>query len=190
MAPADQRELGRTYADPLDLVWEATLTRLGIELERSSEVFASWDGDRRLTISTPDQMDPDDCLAQMVFHELCHALVAGPEKHHLVDWGLPLAEEGDHVEEHAANRLQAALAARHGLRGFFGTTTEYRLYYDRLPDDPLRLDGDPATPLARAAWERATKGPWAEVLDEALVATRSLVDAVRPFARAPSLWAP
>jgi hypothetical protein len=182
------RIISSSYSDPLDLVWVTTLDRLGIRLKRSPEVFASWDGERTMTISDDANMDPDDCVAQMILHELCHGLVAGPERILEVDWGLPLLEQSDHLEEHATNRLQAALAGRHGLRRFFGTTTVYRLYYDALPEDPLADDGDPAVALARLAYARATEGPWARALEDALSATAAIAERARSFAGPSSLW--
>ena len=61
------REIHRTYTDPLELIWLATASRLGIEVERSDEVFASWDGTSVLTLSNDAELDRDDCLAQMIF---------------------------------------------------------------------------------------------------------------------------
>ncbi|MGM0576377.1 MAG: hypothetical protein ACQEXJ_11660 [Myxococcota bacterium] len=49
-------------------------------------------------------------------------------------------------------------------------------------------DMDPDDCLAREAWERATNGPWAEALGDALRTTAAIARAERPFAGSDSLW--
>lgn len=166
-APTPVRKIEKTYADPLSLVWIRAAERMGIRIERSSEVNASWNGAGVLTIGTPETLDPDDCLAQMVLHELCHALCEGPESLHRMDWGLENSDPAKKVHEHACLRLQAALADQHGMRSFFAATTMFRSYYDRLPAEPLAAGDDPAIALAKAGWVRAHDGPWAAALLEA-----------------------
>lgn len=180
------RTITSSYGDPVDLIWIATTERLGFQMITTPSCFASYDGKGTIALSTPDELDPDDCVAQMLFHELCHALIAGPGAEKLVDWGL---EQDSVVEEHACHRVQAALADRHGLRGFFAVTTDWRPYWDALPADPLADDGDPAVAIARDAFERATAGPWAGALDGALCATAQIAAIVSPYAGAGSLWA-
>ncbi len=179
----------RTYRDPIDLVWLATARRLGFTVDRSDEVFASYDGRGTITLSTPAHFDPDDSLAQMLFHELCHALVEGPGAEARQDWGLDNIDDRHTVREHACHRLQAALLDRHGLRAMLAPTTDHRPYYEALPADPLADCPDPALPLAREAFARATEGPWAPHLRAALEATAAVAAAVRPFVTAPSIWA-
>jgi len=183
-----ERTIDARYTDPLDLIWVEIARRCGLRIRRSPEVFAWWDGEGTLSISTQPDMDPDDCLGQMIFHELCHALVAGPEKFAVEDWGLPRMEAGDYVEEHAAIRVQVALATPHGLRGFMGATTVFRLYYDALPEDPLRAGDDPALPLALESYRRATEGPWAAHLQEGLRRTAALHRSLAGIAPPGSLW--
>ena len=104
------RVVDRTYADPLDVIWLHAVARLGWRVVRSSEVFAAWDGRSTLTLSTPEHFDADDSLAQLIFHELCHALVEGSEAHRRPDWGLCNRDLRHLDHEHACHRLQAALA--------------------------------------------------------------------------------
>jgi hypothetical protein len=184
---AFEREIDCSYADPLDLVWLKTAERLGMTVSRSSEVFAEWDGQGTLRIADAGSMDPDDSVAQLVFHETCHALVEGPDAWELPDWGLVNRDDRHLGREHACHRLQAALADRHGLRRFLAVTTEHRPHYDALPADPLVGDA-PTAAVARCGWERATTGPWAETLDEALRTTALLARALRGFAADGSLW--
>ena len=73
------RAVTHGYIDPLDQVWIETARRIGLRVRRAGDVYASTGGDATLTICTRDGMDADDCLAQMIFHEICHSLVEGDE---------------------------------------------------------------------------------------------------------------
>jgi len=179
--PAENPIVPRRYIDPLDTIWLATAERCGLRIERSREVFASWDGQGTLRLADDSDFDPDDSLAQLIFHEICHALVEGPEGLSQRDWGLENLDHRDVSREHACHRVQATLAQRHGLRAFFTVTTEWRPYYLALPDDPLADGDDPAIPAARDAHRRAVEGPWAAPLEEALTATAAIHRVVRPF---------
>ncbi len=176
------------YIDPVDQIWLCCARRLGMTVRRSDEVFASWDGVDTLTISTPDGFDPDDSLAQMIFHELCHALVEAPEGMTKTDWGLENIDQRDLVREHACHRLQAAVLAPHGLRTLLGPTTDHRPYYDDLPPDPLADGEDPAIGIARQGYRNAIGGDWSGVVAEALAATAAVAVAVRGFSEG-TLWA-
>jgi hypothetical protein len=173
------REIRFRYDDALDLIWLACAREVGIEIARSSEVYASFDGVKTLTLSAREHFDADDSLAQLIFHELCHALVAGRRGARKPDWGMENVDDRDLEQEHACHRLQAALADRHGLREFFAVTTDWRPYWDGLPLDPLAPGDDPAIPLAREAFERATEGRWAKALQYALQRTQSLATLMR-----------
>lgn len=159
-----------------------------MRIERSSEVNASWNGAGVLTIGTPETLDPDDCLAQMILHEICHALCEGPESLQRPDWGLDNFDPAKKVHEHACLRLQAALADRHGMRSFFAATTMFRSYYDRLPAEPLAPGDDPAIARALIGWDRARNGPWAAPLLEALERTAQIARALRGMTTEASLW--
>ena len=192
--PPAPRPITRSYADPLDLVWLRAAERLGWRVVRSTEVYASWDGAGTLTLSAPEHMDPDDTLAQLIFHEACHALVEGPAGWARPDWGLENIDGRHLVNELACHRAQAALAQRHGLRAFFAVTTDWRPHYDALPDDPLApcaaagaLD-EQARALALAAVARAEEEPWREALGEALRLTAALRALVAPLSPPASLW--
>lgn len=182
------RTIEKTYADPLSIVWIHAAASMGMRVERSAEVNASWDGKEVLTIGTPETLDPDDCLAQMVLHEVCHALCEGPKSLHQLDWGLNNFDPTKKVHEHACLRLQAALADQHAMRSFFAATTMFRSYYDRLPADPLAPGDDPAIAMAQAGWDRARTGPWATALDEALSRTAQIAKAIRGVTPEDSLW--
>jgi hypothetical protein len=183
------RSIEARYDDPLDLIWLACARALGIRVERSDEVYASFDGKATLTLSTREHFDADDSLAQLIFHELCHALVAGPTRMRRSDWGMENVDERDLLAEHACHRLQAALADRYGLRALFAVTTDHRVYWDALPIDPLALGEDPAIWLARDAWQRALYGPWAEALARALGDSARIAEIARgTISDASSLW--
>lgn len=174
------RTVRNRYQDPLELIWLACAREIGLTVRRSDEVYASFDGHGVLTLTTEAHFDPDDSLAQLIFHELCHGLVAGPKGQARIDWGMENVDDRDLIAEHACHRLQAALADRYGLRDFFAVTTDHRPYWDALPLDPLAPGDDPAIPLARDAFSRATEGPWAGPLARALERTRALAALVRP----------
>ncbi|MEP7112338.1 MAG: YkgJ family cysteine cluster protein, partial [Ilumatobacteraceae bacterium] len=58
-----------------------------------------------LLIGTDETLDADDSLAQMIFHEICHAIVAGPENFGSTDWGL---DNNNAVERsHCASGVKA-----------------------------------------------------------------------------------
>jgi hypothetical protein len=182
-----ERIISARYDDPLDLIWLGAATRLGMRVVRSTEAYASWDGKATLSIAVSEHFDADDCLAQMIFHELCHALVADKAQSQ-VDWGLSNTSNDDLVFEHACHRLQATLAGRYGLREFMAVTTEWRPYWDALPSDPLAYSDDPALPIARAAYERAQRQPWHGTLHTALEATAQMAALLRDVSPEGSLW--
>ncbi len=181
------RIIDKTYTDPLDLVWISAAARMGITVVRSAEVNASWNGRGVLTIGTTETLDADDCLAAMIFHEVCHALCEGPECLTKPDWGLKNMASKT-VHEHACLRLQAALADRYDLRQFFASTTMFRPYFDALPKEPLAAGDDPAIEMAKEAWQRAHEGPWATPLHDALQRTAMIAQALAGVTPENSLW--
>ena len=189
-----ERKPQHTYLDPLDAIWLTVANRIGFRVERSPEVFASTDGQGVMTIGAPSTLDPDDCLAQMILHELCHSLIEGAESLGVPDFGLDNESERDVVREHACLRLQAWLTGKYGLRGALAPTTDFRTYYDELPEDPFADEGDPATEAAKLGAARSEKAPWAPHLREGLEATAKILDVVSQFEAAdpnapnPPIW--
>jgi hypothetical protein len=188
------RPVHHRYVDPLAQIWLDCAARVGLRVVRSASAYASTDGAGTLTIGDDASLDADDSLAQMIFHELCHSLVQGEDSFARADWGLDNETDRDAWREHACLRAQAVLAARHGLRGFFAPTTDYRAdFWDRLPADPLADRGDPSVQAAILALRRAATPPWSPALGEALAATAKVAAAVTPTLRpdraaTPSLW--
>ncbi|HJL17852.1 MAG TPA: YkgJ family cysteine cluster protein [Sandaracinaceae bacterium LLY-WYZ-13_1] len=178
------RPITHRYEDPLDAIWRRAAALIGLRIERSDACWAATDGRGTLVLGTAETLDPDDCLAQMVFHELCHSLVQGPASFERPDWGLDNESDRDLPREHACLRAQAHLAGRHGLRDVLAPTTDHRAFYDALPADPLCGDA-PSVPLARRAVSRARRAPWAPHLEDALRATATIARAVAPDAAAP-----
>jgi hypothetical protein len=170
------RRIQHRYLDPLDRLWVACLEAVGLTLRRVPGAYATTDGSGALFIAPAGELDPDDCLAQMIFHELCHAAVAGPARWEQRDWGLDNESSRDEVFEHATLRTQAFHLRPLGLRTVLGPTTEFRAYYDALPEDPLAGE-DPAIPLARVAIGRMRRAPFAPTLGEALARTREILAA-------------
>ena len=176
------RTVAHRYCDPLDQIWLSTARRIDLRIERSDEVYASTDGAGVLTIGGVPTLDPDDSLAQMIFHELCHSLVEGPDAFDRPDWGLDNTSQRDTEREHACLRLQAGLSAEYGLRGFFAPTTDFRSFYDALGPDPFGPRRAPSVAWAIAAIRRADKPPWAPHLRAALDATAQIARAALHFA--------
>jgi hypothetical protein len=180
------RQPSHRYVDALDLIWTACARSLGFRLARSSEVYASSDGRGLIELAASEHLDPDDSLAQMVLHELCHALVEGAAGRAQPDWGLDNTSADDTWREHACLRLQAWLTLPWGLGQFFAPTTEHRVdFWMHLPeDDPFAAWpgespwAEQARQAARRAAFEATQAPWHEALQRALAATRKVADAL------------
>lgn len=174
------RPVHARYIDPLAHIWLSAVEQLGLRVGRDSRGYATTDGNGRLTVAHDQDLDADDCLAQILLHELCHALVQGEESFDQPDWGLEndadqAQYQGDTVREQACLRVQAALLRPYGLRGLLGPTTDFRPFYDGLPADPLDGDpADPALPLARDGLARAVRAPFRKPLDAALRATAEI----------------
>jgi hypothetical protein len=187
--PSDSPPTSRAqllYHDPLDRIWLATARLLGFSIARTRDAYATSDGKGQILIGTAETLDGDDSLAQLILHELCHAITQAPEGLALPDWGLANTDDRDRDREHACLRLQARLLRTYGLERLLAPTTEYRTFYDALGDDPLMEAGgegedDPSVALARQAFARASSPPWHEPLDAALAATAALLRLVAPF---------
>lgn len=171
------------YQDPLERLWIHCAQRIGFEVVRSPEAYASFDGQGRILIATADQFDPDDNLGQMIFHELCHALVQGETGEHEVDWGLDNTRMGYPWREHACLRAQAWLADQHGLRDFLAPTTDYRVtFWNGLGEDPLAAAKDQggfrerSIVAARLALWRSRLPRWHQPLQEALSQTQRIAE--------------
>ena len=174
------RSVDARYVDPLDHIWLSAAAELGLKVRRASLGYATTDGRGGLSIAPPAELDPDDCLAQIILHELCHALVQGEDSFGKPDWGLvndgdSARYQGDTVREQACLRVQAALLRRYGLRRLLGPTTDFRAFYDALPRDPLLASapGEPelAIALATQGLGRAARPPFLKPLHLALRAT-------------------
>ena len=184
MMPA-VRPITHRYDDPLDLIWLACAARVGYRVVRSDQVYAATDGRGTLLIGSDDLLDPDDCLAQMILHELCHALIEGDEGEARADWGLDNTSNRHLSRERACLRLQAYLAEPFGLRAFFAPTTDFRMrFWDRLPADPFQPgatdDGrrEASCVAARVGAWRASRPRWHAPLTDALTATAALATLV------------
>jgi len=197
-----ERPIEARYVDPCELMWLSTAQRLGIHIRRSPLVFSATDGSGRLQLSTRDDLDPDDCLAQMLLHEICHWCTNGVETFEERDWGFALDGPTD-PREHSALRLQAWLADQVGLRDMFGPTGIYRQYYNKIPKDPTEAIDDSdwehtVCECAKTAIARIQEPPWHPHVIEAMHATARLRDLISPFLadyaseheddELPSLW--
>ncbi len=188
------RRITHRYVDPLDALWLQAAHAMGLRVVRDAEVFAATDGRGTLRLGTPETLGPDDCVAQMVFHEICHWLVEGEAARRLPDWGLDNVTDRDLWREEATLRLQAALLRPHGLRWVLAPTTDHRPRYDALPADPAEGAEPRVAERLALALRRARRPPWAPHLQRALRATADIarllrtVGADRSVEGPPSLW--
>lgn len=162
----------------LDRLWQDAASRCGFRVARSSAAYASTDGNGVIHIGEPDTLDDDDSLAQLVLHEICHALTQGEPAFRQPDWGLDNTSNRDDVAEEACLRLQAELSGRHGLRATMTPTTEWRTYYARLGAQPLQAGGpheEEACARARAGEALAERLGMSLILAETLAATVNLL---------------
>jgi len=181
-----ERPILSRYTDPLELIWLACAKQLGLHVRRDPSIFSMTDGTGLLALGPRDDLDPDDTVCQMVFHELCHWITNGIETFEERDWGFPLDDKMD-PREHACQRLQAALADAHGLRDLMAPTGIFRQYYDQIPVDPFEPRGgapqweEEVIRLARQALSRARAAPFEQPIQRALAATAKLRELVQPF---------
>ena len=157
----------------IEAVWRAAVEQLGFAVVRTNDAYATSDGSGVIAIGVDEALDGDDAFAQLVFHELCHAITQGEGAMTKPDWGLDNVPEHV-VREHACLRLQAELATPFGLRGAMAPTTPYRAYYDTLPASPLAADADPAIAIAAEAASRFATSSWRAPIEAALAATAAL----------------
>jgi Fe-S-cluster containining protein len=183
------REVTHRYIDPLAQVWLGAARRIGLRVRRTPDAYAATDGAGSLAIGDDATLDPDDSLAQMIFHELCHSLVEGEDSFAKPDWGMDNTGPDHDWREHACLRVQWILAGRHGLRGVFAPTTEFRAFWDGLSGDVLADRTDPGVQAAILALRRVATPPWSPALTEALAASEAIARAAAPFATEPAvLW--
>ncbi len=171
------RVVTRRYEDPLSLVWLGAAQRIGLHVVRTPDAYAATDGRGTLAIGEPAQLDADDSVAQMVFHELCHSLIEGPDSFTVPDWGMDNTGPDHDWREHACLRLQWIITGRYGLRGLFAPTTDFRLFWDSLAAsgvDPLADRADVSVRAAIVGLRRAATKPWAPAFLEALQATAAI----------------
>ena len=170
-------------------MWLEAARRIGLRVVRTPDAYAATDGRGTLAIGTTETLDADDSLAQMIFHELCHSLVEGPDSFGRPDWGMDNTGPDHDWREHACLRAQHVLTGRHGLRGLFAPTTDFRAFWDQLSGDVLADRTDRSVQAAILALRRADQPPWAPALNEALAATARIAQAAAPFGERGTLWA-
>ena len=158
----------------LEPVWRDAAARCGFRIERGHAAYATTDGRGTIHIGAPETLDAEDSLAQLILHELCHALTQGESSFQQADWGLDNTTDRDAVAEEACLRLQAELSGRHGLRELMTPTTEWQVYYRALGEQPLVAGGaqeEEACARARAGLALAERNGMILALGEALAQT-------------------
>ena len=119
------------------------------------------------------------------FHEICHWITNGVETYYERDWGFEVGTELDH-QEHACQRLQAALSDPHGLRDVIAPTGSFVSITIKFSESLQKIPGDDAwedtvVDMAKKAFERAQNPPFAEVLQRSLRATAQMRELIQPF---------
>jgi len=173
-----KREARSPLATPaIDEIWRRAAAQVGFTLTRTGDAYATSDGRGVIAIGATETLDADDALAQLVFHELCHAITEGEAALRTPDWGLDNVPAHT-VREHACLRVQARLADPYGLRAAMAPTTPYREYYATLPSYPLEsTPGDrEAADRAAAACARFEASAWRAPIEHALAATAAAME--------------
>src|SRR2546423_1614891 len=106
----------------IDEIWRRAAAGVGFALARTAEAYATSDGHGGIAIGATETLDDDDAFAQLVFHELCHAITEGEGALRKPDWGLDNVPAHT-VREHACLRVQARLSDRFALRAVMAPTT-------------------------------------------------------------------
>lgn len=161
--------------DEVDEIWLHVAGQLGFGVSRSDQAYASSDGAGTIFIGTDETLDVDDCVAQLVLHELCHALVQGEGNLTQVDWGLVNTDDRDISREYATLRLQAHFADSYGLRSLFAPTTDWRPYYEALPVDPLQ-GTDQAAQIVKDTLHAPLTLRWCALINLGLARTIACLD--------------
>src|SRR3569623_129020 len=136
--------------DAITSLWMSVAAEAGWQVIRTTDAYASSDGAGRISIGVDEVLDADDAPAQLIFHELCHALTQGPSSWSLPDWGLSNADPRAVVAEHACLCVHVLLSSPFGLRAAMAPTTEYRAYHAALKEDDLAVSLEPAPARPRA----------------------------------------
>src|SRR3569623_1448451 len=185
-----QKAVSPLATDAITLLWMSVAAEAGWQVIRTTEAYASSDGEGRLLIGVDEVLDADDAPAQLIFHELCHALTQGPSSWSLPDWGLSNADPRDVVAEHACLCVHVLLSSPFGLRAAMAPTTEYRAYHDALKEDDIAGSLEPAPARARAALALPGNAKMRAGLIRGLAAAHGEGDGLRtdPAARAGARW--
>lgn len=157
----------------LDARFDEVAAAFGFRVVREPGAYVSYQGDDVIRIAPYADLDPDDSVAQMVVHELCHFAVEGSSSRTQWDWGLGNQDGRDEPSELAAIRMQAALLEPFELRAVLAPTTDFRHDYDRLPADPF-MPASVVSDRARIGLERLQAEPGFTTLSAALREVQAL----------------
>jgi len=160
----------------LTSLWISVAAEAGWQVIRTTDAYASSDGAGKIFVGVDDVLDRDDAPAQLIFHELCHALTQGPSSWCQPDWGLSNTDARDVTAEHACLCVQVLLTTPFGLRDAMAPTTEYRAYHDALDVQALSASADAAALRAREALGAPGNERLRDLLLRGLTATRAALD--------------
>ena len=157
-------------------LWISVAAEAGWQVIRTTDAYASSDGAGRIFVGIDEVLDADDAPAQLIFHELCHALTQGPASWTQPDWGLSNTDARDVLAEHACLCVHVLLATPFGLRAAMAPTTEYRAYHDALDASAIAASAEGAAVRARAALALPGNAQLRDALVRGLAATRAALD--------------
>lgn len=162
--------------EAITALWISVAAEAGWQVIRTTSAYASSDGAGRISIGVDEALDADDAPAQLIFHELCHALTQGPGAWSRPDWGLSNTDARDVVAEHACLCVHVLLTSPFALRAAMAPTTEYRGYHDGLDPEILASSEEPAPARARAALALPGNARLRDGIVRGLAATRAALD--------------
>jgi hypothetical protein len=163
-------------SETITSLWISVAAEAGWQVIRTTDAYASSDGAGRILIGVDEVLDQDDAPAQLIFHELCHALTQGPASWSQPDWGLSNMDTRDVVAEHACLCVHVLLTTPFGLRAALAPTTEYRAYHDALDAAALAVSEEEAAVRARGALAFSGNAGLRDGLVRGLAATRAALD--------------
>ena len=134
----------------IDDIWRRAAGRVGFAWHARRDAYATSDGRGGIAIGATETLDDDDAFAQLVFHELCHAITEGEGALRKPDWGLDNFPEHA-VREHACLRVQARSGGSlRPARGDGADDAVSRITTRRCPRIRWRPSADEAEAAARA----------------------------------------
>jgi hypothetical protein len=189
-----KREARSPLATPaIDEIWRRAAAR-SASLDAHDDAYATSDGRGGIAIGATDTLDDDDALAQLVFHELCHAITEGETR-----CGRRTGASTTSRARGARARVPARAGApgrSFGLRAVDGADDAVPRVLRGAAGDPLAStpgDRRGGRRGAAAACARFDASAWRAPIEQALAETAAAIGVARPRGartRSVSRWVP